>query len=119
MIATSQYHLGDLLSARRHIERVLAHRVTPAQKWQAFRFGVDHWTAARLSLARILWLQGLPDQAMRTVESSLAEARATNHTISLCQALAHAACPIALFRDDLAGAEHYVESLLDHSQPRH
>jgi hypothetical protein len=87
MIATSQYHLGDLVSARRHIERVLAHRVTPAQKWQAFRFGVDHWTAARLSLARILWLQGLPDQAMRTVESSLAEARATNHTISLCQAL--------------------------------
>jgi predicted ATPase len=115
MIATSQYHLGDLLSARRRIERVLAHRVTPAQKWQAFRFGVDHWTAARLSLARILWLQGLPDQAMRTVETSLAEARVTNHTISLCQALAHAACPIALFRGDLAAAEHYVESLLDHS----
>lgn len=31
------------------------------------------------------------------------------------QALALAACPIALFRGDLAAAEHYVENLLDHS----
>jgi predicted ATPase len=71
--------------------------------------------AARVYLARILWLQGLPDQAMRTAESSVAEARATNHAISLCFALALAACPIALFMGDLAAAEHYVEMLLDHS----
>ncbi len=32
MIGTSQYYLGDLLSARRHLERVLAHYVAPAQK---------------------------------------------------------------------------------------
>ena len=35
--------------------------------------------------------------------------------MSLCQALAVAACPIALFIRDLAAAEHYVEMLLDHS----
>jgi predicted ATPase len=115
MIGTSQYHLGDLLSARHHIERVLAHDVTPAQKWQIFRFEVDQWAAARVSLARILWLQGLPDQAMRTAESSVAEARATNHALSVGQALALAVCPIALFRGDLAAAEHYVAMLLDHS----
>ena len=113
MIGTSQYYMGDLLSARRHLERVLAH---PAQKSQIVRFeGGDEWAQARTYLARILWLQGLPDQAMRTAESSVADARATNHAMSLGHALAVAACPIALWVGDLAAAEHYVETLLDHS----
>ena len=115
MIGTSQYYLGDLRSARRHLERVLAHYVAPAEKSQIVRFEVDQWAAARAYLARILWLQGLPDQAMRTAESSVAEARATDHAISLGLALALAACPIALWVGDLAAAEHYVEMLLDHS----
>jgi predicted ATPase/DNA-binding winged helix-turn-helix (wHTH) protein len=115
MIGTSQHYMGDLLSARRHIERVLAHDVTPAQKSHIVRFEVDQGVTARVYLARILWLQGLPDQAMRTAESSVAEARATNHAMSLGLALALAACPIALWVGDLAAAEHYVEMLLDHS----
>jgi predicted ATPase/DNA-binding winged helix-turn-helix (wHTH) protein len=113
LIGTSQYYLGDLLSARRNIERVLARYVAPAQKWQIGRFEIDQWAAARVSLARILWLQGLPDQAMRTAEISVANARATNHAMSLGLTLAMAACPIALFTGDLATAEHYVEMLLD------
>jgi hypothetical protein len=115
MIGTSQYFLGDLLSARRHLEHVLAHAVAPAQKSQIIRFEVDQWAATRAYLARIMWLQGLPDQAMRTAESSVADARATHHAISLGLTLALAACPIALFRGDLAASEHYVEMLLDHS----
>jgi predicted ATPase/DNA-binding winged helix-turn-helix (wHTH) protein len=115
LIGTSQYFLGHLLSARHHLERVLANDVAPAQKWQILRSEVDQWTAARAYLARILWLQGFPDQAMRTAEGSVAEARATNHAISLGLALAMAACPIALWVGDLAAAQHYVEMLLDHS----
>jgi predicted ATPase/DNA-binding winged helix-turn-helix (wHTH) protein len=115
LIGTSQYYLGELLGARRHLEHVLAHPAAPTRKWQIFRFDVDHWAAARIYHARILWLQGLPDQAMRIAESSLAEARATNHAIPIGQSLTLAVCPIALFRGDLAAAEHYVEILLDHS----
>jgi predicted ATPase/DNA-binding winged helix-turn-helix (wHTH) protein len=115
MIGTSQHYLGDLLSARRHLERVLAHDVAPTQKSQIVRFRVDQWVTARAYLARILWLQGLPDQAMHTAESSVAEARATNHAMSLGLALALAACPIALLIGDLGTAEHYVEMLLDDS----
>ena len=115
MIGGAQYYLGDLLSARGHLERVLAHDVAPARKWQFVRFQVDPWASARAYLARILWLQGLPDQAMRTAESSVADARATNHAMSLGNALAVAACPIALWAGDLTAAEHYVDMLLDHS----
>jgi predicted ATPase len=70
---------------------------------------------ARAFLARVLWLQGFPDQAMRTAESSIEDARAVNHAVSLCYALAHAACPIALLIGDLPAAEHYTGMLLDHS----
>jgi hypothetical protein len=52
---------------------------------------------------------------VRTAESSIEDARATNHAISLCYALALAASPIALWVGDLAAAEHYVTMLLDHS----
>ena len=55
------------------------------------------------------------DQATRATHSSVEDARAANHTISLCVALAHAACPLALLTGDLAAAEHYGTMLLDHS----
>jgi predicted ATPase/DNA-binding winged helix-turn-helix (wHTH) protein len=115
LIGASQHYLGDQLSARRHIERVLAHYLTPTQKSQIVRFRVDQRATTQVYLARILWLQGLPDQAMRTAESSVADTRAINHAMSLGLALAVAACPIALWVGDLTAAEHYVEMLLDHS----
>jgi predicted ATPase/DNA-binding winged helix-turn-helix (wHTH) protein len=115
MIGTSQYYLGELPSARRHIERVLAHPAAAAQKSEIARFVGDARVAARGFHARILWLQGVPDQAMRTAERCVAEARATNHAISLSMALVVAACPVALWVGDLAVAEHYVEVLLDNS----
>jgi hypothetical protein len=115
MIGTSQHYLGDLLTARRHFERMLAYHAATARKSQIVRFQVDQWAVARAYLARSLWLQGLPDQATRTAESSVADARATNHAISLSYALAVAAAPIALFTGDLAAAENYIEMLLDDS----
>jgi len=115
MLGVSRYYLGDLLNARRHLERVLAYDVTPARTWQFVRVQVDPRAGARAFHSRILWLQGLPDQAMRSAESSVAEARATHHAASLGLPLAAAACPIALWFGDLAAAERYVDMLLDQS----
>jgi predicted ATPase len=70
---------------------------------------------ARTFLARVLWLQGFPDQAMRAAERSVEDARATKHAMSLCHALALGACLVALWVGDLAAAEHYVGMLLDRS----
>ena len=114
LIGTSRYSLGDLVSARRHLDRALAGYVGPTEKGQIVRFVVDQWVAARVNLALVLWLQGLPDQAMRTAESSIEDARATNHAISLGFTLSLAACQIALWVGDPAAAEHYAEMLLDH-----
>jgi predicted ATPase len=113
MIGTSQYYLGELPGARHHLEHVLAHFVAPARKSDIVRFEGDTRVASLAYLARTLWLQGLPDQAMRTVENSVADAHAASHPITLGQALAVAACPVALWAGDLAAAEHYAGMLLD------
>jgi predicted ATPase len=115
MIGVSQHYLGDLPSARRHLEHVLVGYVTPDQTSHIIRFQTDQRVVMRVFLARVLWLQGFPDQATRAAHSSVEDARAANHTISVCQALAHAACPLALLTGDLAAAEHYAMMLLDHS----
>jgi len=115
MIGVSQLFLGDLPSARRHLEHMLADYVTPAQASHIVRFQIDQRVVMSSFLPRVLWLQGFPDQATRAAHISVEDAHAANHTISLCQALAHAACPLALLTGDLAAAEHYGTMLLDHS----
>src|SRR5262249_55913180 len=55
------------------------------------------------------------DEALRTVEQNIAEALAIDHTLSLCNALAQAACPVALLAGDLAAAERFTELLLHHT----
>jgi predicted ATPase/DNA-binding winged helix-turn-helix (wHTH) protein len=114
MIGISQHYLGDQMSARRHLERVLADDVILGRR-HVIRFQIDPKVAARVFLARILWLQGFPGQAMRTVHTSVEDARAANHGFSFCYALAVGACLIALLVGDLAAAEHYMGMLLDHS----
>ena len=115
MIGASQHLLGDQTSARRHLERVLADYVTPDYGSHILRFQIDIRVTARAFLACTLWLQGFPDQAMRAANSSIEDARATNHAVSLCYALARAACPIALLVGDLAAAERDIGMLLDYS----
>jgi hypothetical protein len=53
---------------------------------------------------------------VRTAEMSVEEAQATGHALTLCWALALAACPIALWVGNLVAAAHYAEMLLDHSR---
>jgi predicted ATPase/DNA-binding winged helix-turn-helix (wHTH) protein len=115
MIGVSQFYLGDLPSARHHLEHALVGYVTPDQNSRVIRFQTDLRVWARVFLGRILWLQGFPDQAMRAAESGVEDARTAKHAVSLCYALAHAACPFALLTGDLAAAEHYGSMLLDHS----
>jgi ATP/maltotriose-dependent transcriptional regulator MalT len=113
MIGVSLHYCGDQTNARHHIERMLRGDVAAVQRLVVFQF--DHRVVARLTLARILWLQGFPDQARRTAQSTVDDARVLNHTVSMCLALNKAACPVALFTGDLAAAECYVAMLLDSS----
>jgi len=115
MTGTVLRYTGDLIDARRHIERMLSRYVDPLHRSHAIRFVWDQRVAGEMVLAVLLWLQGFPDQAMHTAQRTIESARARDHTISLCYALSTAACPVALWIGDLPAAERYVSMLLDHS----
>jgi predicted ATPase len=61
----------------------------------------------------VLWLQGYANQAFRCIEINVDDALSMNHRLSLCNALAQAACPVALLAGDLLAAERYTKMLLD------
>jgi predicted ATPase/DNA-binding winged helix-turn-helix (wHTH) protein len=115
LIGLSRQLLGDQPRARRHLEHVVAQYVPPIQTSHIMRFQGDQRVTANTFLGRALWLQGLPDQATRTIERSVDDARVSNHAISLGYVLANAACPVALWIGDLDVASHYVEMLIEHS----
>jgi predicted ATPase/DNA-binding winged helix-turn-helix (wHTH) protein len=131
MMGAAKHFLGDHIGAQRHLEPVLARYAAAdhgrdvmagiGQEWDRphssiYRFGSDLRVSARGFLARVLWLQGFADQAVRTAEMSIEEAQAIGHVSSLCYALALAACPISLWVGDLTGAAHYTGMLVDHSK---
>ena len=116
MIGISHHNLGDQQSARRHIERALAESAAPDHERQFIRLQLDPQVTARVHLARILWLQGFPDRAMREAERSVNDARAAEHAISFSYALHRAACPVPLWNGDLAAAGHYADMLLEHAK---
>jgi predicted ATPase len=116
MMGLVKHFLGDQTNAWRHLEQVLTHSAAIGRGQNVIRFITDLGVSARVFLARMLWLRGFSDQAVRTAEMSVAEAQATGHEWSVCYALALAACPIALWAGDLRAAAHYAAALLDHSR---
>ena len=113
MLAISYHFLGDQPSARRHIDRSLPDSPSPNGKRQIAQLKLDPRVTARVHLARILWLQGFPDRAMRAAEQSVEDARTAEHAISFVYALHRGACPVALWVGDLSAADRYADMLLD------
>ncbi len=115
IVALSMFYLGDYVGARRSIESMLEHYVRPRDRSHIIRFQFDQRVVARTIRARLLWALGFPDQAMREVSGVTDEAIAVDHAMSLCLALAQAACPIALLCGDIAEAERFTNLLVRHS----
>jgi predicted ATPase/DNA-binding winged helix-turn-helix (wHTH) protein len=116
MIGFVHHWLGEQASARQHIEHMLANfRLPDHRSHAAVRFQLDQRVAARTVLARVLWSQGYPDEAVRTAKGAVDEAREVNHTLSLCFALGFAGAPVLLWVGDLGAAERYIAMLVDHS----
>jgi hypothetical protein len=116
LLATALHYLGDQKSARHHIERVLVHLADLTLKPRIVRFRFDLRVSAHYFQARILWLQGFADQALRAVERNIEEGRASGHALTFCSVLGQAACPTAFLAGDLDAAERYCAALLDHTE---
>jgi predicted ATPase/DNA-binding winged helix-turn-helix (wHTH) protein len=115
LIGTSLHFLGENDKGRQYIERSLSHLVAGDNRSHAVRFQFDQSVSASAYAARISWIMGFPDQALRIAETGVAQARALGHSLSLCYILGSAACPLTLAVGDLSAAERNVTMLIDHS----
>jgi predicted ATPase/DNA-binding winged helix-turn-helix (wHTH) protein len=120
LMAQAEHLAGRHRAARELAERVMrgSGMVIPL----AFsRFSLNAGVSMRILLARILWIEGLVDQAARVADECLGRAE-SDSSYSLCQALALAACPIYLWRGDNAacvgGAAQLRERSMRHRHGR-
>jgi predicted ATPase/DNA-binding winged helix-turn-helix (wHTH) protein len=114
LLALAHHYAGSHATARHHAERVLHRPIGDTLSLRNTIYHIDHRVAARATLCQILWVQGLPEQALRAAHDSVEDGLSARHALSLCFALIFA-CPVALWAGDMAAATRLVAMLLDHS----
>jgi predicted ATPase len=109
-------YLGNYPEALRVFRHVLDSMYPDAHRSFMVRFGFDQCVGVRAATARILWLQGFPDQARLVAEEAVDQARSLNHGNSLCFALSFGACSVAALSTDVATVERFSPILFEVSQ---
>lgn len=85
-VGASLHLAGETGSARSSVESALA------QLWQARsvshdQLNFDYPSRARLTLSRVLWLQGYPDQSVQLAKQALSDVVAVGHPAKLSMAI--------------------------------
>ena len=100
---------GELGRARRALEAALCTAPTPGGTTTNY-LGFDGRQLAGVILARTLWLQGHPDQAMDRALVTIADAEALDHPLTLSITLVWAVS-VFLWIGDLNQAAHQIDRL--------
>jgi predicted ATPase/DNA-binding winged helix-turn-helix (wHTH) protein len=116
LIGVPLHCMGDHQIARRLIERSFVSRIALAVPSTSIRFRHGQPMTAGVILAQMLWLQGFPEQAMKTATTSVELARSSGHAISICDALSQASCPVAMYVGDLTAVEQAIQSLFEQAR---
>ena len=113
------YHLlGQQPVARDFTERALRqpHLLDPASR---VGYQVETTVAMGAQLARILWLTGLPDQAVVAARGAVTAARNSGRSFPICYAVTQAGLPVALWTGDLDEARRQAVLLVTHAVGNH
>jgi tetratricopeptide (TPR) repeat protein len=110
-MATTLHHRGDHKEAHRLVDDVIAEyeSATEPPVTGIVRYQRDEWMVAYATRARILWLQGYPHQAVQAALRSVDRARKTNHSNSVCMAIAMAMGPLVILNGDLERGQQYID----------
>jgi predicted ATPase/DNA-binding winged helix-turn-helix (wHTH) protein len=113
MLGISHHLFGNQAAARIHLESALV-QPPASQRIATTYFGFHHRNRARIALARTLWLQGLPDQALRVAHETVNEAAAIGHPVTLCIALIWAVS-VYHWTGNWTRAEESIEQFIAHA----
>jgi predicted ATPase/DNA-binding winged helix-turn-helix (wHTH) protein len=106
--------VGDHNRSRTELEASFRYWSSVQQACEVY-LGLDHEVLVGIGLARNLWLQGHPAQAMERVRQTIKDAERKNHPASLGLALSWAPA-MFLWIGDLRGAEEHVDWLMSHAE---
>ncbi|WP_227310628.1 ATP-binding protein [Acidisoma cellulosilyticum] len=104
LLGVGLHMAGKQRSALRRLERMATTYDHENLRWHTVGFQVDQGLMVRATLARVLWLVGLPDRAKQLTEQSLKSAVVQGQVITLCYFLAEAAIPVACFAGEWEAA---------------
>jgi predicted ATPase/DNA-binding winged helix-turn-helix (wHTH) protein len=113
ILGLTLHAMGHHANALRHIDHMLKHYVAPPDRSHLVRYQYDQKVAARSYKSLILWVQGLPEQAVRLAERNVHEADAIDHLLSLYLSLALGALPLAALVRDRSLLQRFIQRLLD------
>ena len=104
---------GDLETARRQLEAALRHE-PGARRTRSLYLGFDHHNWASIALARTLWLQGHPAQAVERARRSVENAAGMDHPVTLSITL-NWAVSVLFWAGDLESAEDCIDRFISHA----
>ncbi len=96
LLSAAHFMAGDLAQARFHSDETLKRRPVSTEGVGATRFQLDQTMSAYFARARLLWVQGYPEQAIEAALRSVKSAERSGHALTLCFALADGLAQLAL-----------------------
>lgn len=91
MFSLAHHFRGNHAEARTFADSVLARDIGPTQRQRYPILKYDNHASTYAVLARILWIQGFPEQAVAAGRRAIERAQGLNHVLSTCYALISAA----------------------------
>ncbi|MGA8495513.1 MAG: winged helix-turn-helix domain-containing protein [Xanthobacteraceae bacterium] len=114
ILGISLHLSGDLAGARAELEAAVR-REPRSQRTTTIYLGFESKCLAGAILARTLWLQGHPAQAMERARQTVKEAARMEHSLTLAIALIWG-ISVLLWTGDLQSAEEHVDWLIANSE---
>jgi hypothetical protein len=78
----------------------------------------DQKIIAYNTIARISWIEGHQERALKEVDDNIQRATDLGHHLSMASVLAECGCPVAFLSGDLDLCERYTADLREESAPR-
>jgi predicted ATPase len=104
-LGVTLFWLGEMVSARAHLEQAITHYEIQQHRSQAFLYGLDFGVGSLIYAARSLWHLGYPDQALARIREALALAADLSHLPSRAHTLNWAAVLYQYRREERAAQE--------------
>lgn len=95
-LGMARFHAGRLHEALELYRSSIADFDDDAHRELALRYGQDNLVAVDSYLAILLWVLGLPEQALRTADQALERAHVLTHPVSTAYALSQGVAPTCI-----------------------